>query len=83
MSSPSDRSAEALEWVKRKWGQDRRCPVCNFSDWGIGQSVGLKGYPGDPFGATVFAVIPVVCQNCGNTELLSGVVAGLFPGTNP
>jgi predicted nucleic-acid-binding Zn-ribbon protein len=80
MSTQAQVQEQALVWVRQNWGADRKCHVCGHSDWGVGESLGIKPYPPvDVLNSRVYPLIPVICQNCGYAELLSGVVAGIFP----
>ena len=75
-----ENAKKALKWVEERWGPDRKCPICGENNWTVGEVLGLKPYPEDPFRPSVFPVVPVTCTNCGNTHLLAAIAAGLVPG---
>lgn len=59
------------------------CPLCGDNNWNITDKVlqltefnakGAKGY--------AFPVIPLTCQNCGNTYFINVLVAGLIDKPN-
>lgn len=85
MPTQEEVQAAALAWIKERWGEDRACSICGHTNWGVGESLGLKAWPVPDlfraFGGNpgVYPVIPVVCTYCGHTQLLNGVTAGIFP----
>lgn len=59
---------EAIEWLIRKWGNDKACPYCDNTYWTVGSSIlGLPALAGG--GAIPF--LQVTCNNCGQSTLLS------------
>lgn len=76
-----DPKNKALHWLNKKWQGDKECPVCRHNQWTIGDAVELRPYQGGSvvIGGAVVPLIPVVCTNCGNTLLISAVVADALP----
>ena len=71
---------KAIEHLRAKWSQ-RPCPMCGIAQWSVqestyqllefNQGVGLS------IGGPLIPVLPVTCNNCGNTILVNAIKAGL------
>ena len=63
------------------------CPLCNNNQWTVGDTIfQLLEYneEGIVLGGKVWPVLPIVCENCGNTYFVNAIAAGLVePSTNP
>ncbi len=72
-----------LAHVNAKW-KVKLCALCHDNNWIFN---GPFHVPLNLPGARVYETMPVigvVCKNCGNTILISAIIAGLFvPGTAP
>jgi hypothetical protein len=57
------------------------CPVCGVSDWVIGTHYVALVLQDDPvhlkLTGTIYPLVPLVCRNCGNTQLINANVLGL------
>jgi hypothetical protein len=74
-------AARTIEYLQRKW-LGNPCPMCRVSSWNVQGSVYqlLQFNPSAlVVGGPVVPVIPVVCNNCGNTVLVNAITAGLLP----
>lgn len=73
--------AKMISHIKEKWVESR-CPFCTHRKWSIGENVfELREFQGGNMvigGVPIFPVVPVSCKNCGNTVLISGIVAGII-----
>lgn len=72
--------SKAIEYLREKW-LGRPCPMCGVGNWSVQDSTyqllqfnqnALVG------GGPVIPVIPVVCNNCGNTILVNALTAGFL-----
>jgi hypothetical protein len=76
----SDYDQEKLmAFVKEKW-KGANCPMCGGGDWSIQNKIfKLMEFTkqGLVVGGPVIPVIPVVCNNCGNTILMNAIVPDL------
>jgi len=61
--------------------------MCGVGNWNVQDSMfQLSQYNPLILGGPVIPVIPVVCNNCGNTILVNAITAGLLstaPGGKP
>ena len=68
-----------LQNVNTKWG-NRPCPMCNSSGWNVSDNIfELREFHGGNvvFGnGPIIPVIPVSCNNCGNTVLVNAIISG-------
>jgi hypothetical protein len=60
------------EFIKAKWGADRKCPYCESDKWLISTKCGeLDEYSAE--GQTndkSMPVVPIICENCGHVVLV-------------
>jgi predicted nucleic-acid-binding Zn-ribbon protein len=61
-----EEASEAVEWVRRKWGDEKPCPYCGSVEYAVGPPNSFLTYEGQP--TTPF--IPVTCRNCGQTAFI-------------
>ena len=57
-----------------------KCPICNQKKWiFVDKMFHLPEYVQDPdlMSNYSYPVVPIVCENCGNTLFISAIVAGL------
>ena len=75
-----------IEHLRTKW-LGTPCPMCHVVNWTVQDSIYqlLQFNQGVlRIGGPVIPVIPVVCNNCGNTVLVNAITAGLLPsGVKP
>ena len=71
---------DAVEWVRKKWGDDPVCPYCHTEHWNVMGLTFLESSPNDPQvpdGAR-FPLFQVACTNCGHTVLVNARVSGVL-----
>lgn len=68
--------------LREKWkGQVAPCPMCRATHWTVGD--GLVSQPmqepggGFQIGGPTLECLALICNNCGNTQLLNALVLGL------
>lgn len=70
-------------WIHSKWKQHNECLLCNSNSWSVTGIFEMRSFHGGTLvvggDSSVLPVLPVICNNCGNTVLLSAVVIGLTP----
>ena len=75
-------SKKLIAHLSNKWS-GRRCPLCNTGNWNVSDKVyELREFHGGGLvigGTPIVPVVPVTCDNCGNTVLVNTIVAGLTP----
>lgn len=73
-------SEKVFRHLFTKW-YNRKCPMCKAKNWGVSDSIyELKGFnqKEQSSGATpIIPVIPVTCENCGNTILINAIAADI------
>ena len=69
-----------ISHLQNKWGNGRGCPMCAEKNWGIDDAYQLTRFgKGDPAAdERVMPIVPVICQNCGYTVLVSAILAGVI-----
>ena len=71
---------KAIAHFSAKWA-GRSCPMCGIGGWNVQDSTYqlLEFNQGSlVVGGPVIPVIPVVCNNCGNTLLVNAIIAGVI-----
>ncbi len=74
-------SEKIIKHLKEKW-KGRACPMCGIGNWNISDKMfELREFHGGNMvmggNSSVAPVATVTCDNCGNTVLVNGIVAGL------
>jgi len=73
------KSEQFINHLKLKW-QGRRCPMCTLGNWTVSDKVfELHEFHGGDFvigGTPLIPVVPVTCDNCGNTVLVNALLSG-------
>ncbi len=68
-----------IAFLREKWG-GTPCPMCHASNWNV-NNVTFQLLDFNPtglvIGGPVFPVVPVVCNNCGNTIFLNAIKVGV------
>jgi len=66
-------------FIKDKWGPNRKCPYCGEGKWSISATCGEldeltleEGQSAKKY----LPVVPVTCENCGNTVLVHPAKSG-------
>src|SRR4051812_39820203 len=75
-------SAAIVKHLREKWG-GRSCPLCLSGSWQVADRVfELREFKGGGLFVGEFQyqpLIPVTCDNCGNTVLINGIVSKVVP----
>ncbi len=82
--------AKVIDFLQAKW-MNRPCPMCGSDGWAVQQgmfallelrdestAVGNSLPKPVTSAAQVVPVVPVVCKSCGNTVLISAIVANVI-----
>jgi hypothetical protein len=73
-------SEKIIKYLQEKWA-GRPCPMCGNAGWSVQDSVfELREFHGGSMvigGSALIPVVPVACNNCGNTVLINAIVAGV------
>jgi hypothetical protein len=73
-------SEKLINHLKEKWG-GQKCPLCLHGEWSVQDNAyELREFHGGSMvigGSALIPVVPVTCNNCGNTVLINGIIAGL------
>jgi hypothetical protein len=74
-------SQKLISHLSAKW-QGRACQMCGTNKWTVSDSIfELREYnQGDLVlgGSPLIPVVPVTCNNCGNTVFVNAITAGLI-----
>ena len=76
-----DDRKKMIRHLTDKWGEQRKCPMCGKGPWGVdGEIFELRKFNKEAFvvGGPIVPVVPVTCNNCGNTILVNAFVAGVL-----
>ena len=80
MSLSEENKNKMFKFLDEKIPDMGACPLCKKKQWSVSDTVWqlpefLK--EGLMVGGTIFPVISITCNNCGNTYFLNAVVAGI------
>ncbi|MBO8131979.1 MAG: hypothetical protein H0Z29_10795 [Candidatus Marinimicrobia bacterium] len=68
-----------IQFLNEKW-QKRPCPMCGVGNWSVQDRVfELREFRGGSLvvgGTPIMPIIPVICNNCGNTILINAKTTG-------
>ena len=74
---------KVINFIQNKW-QNQICPLCYGKSWNVAEKVfELREFNdgdlhvGGP-NASIVPVIPVICENCGNTIFINALSTGLI-----
>lgn len=75
-------STAFINYLNEKW-KNVSCPLCKKGPWGISDSTfELREFHGGNMviggQSSILPVVPVTCNNCGNTVLISALKAGVI-----
>lgn len=79
MNLTPDQSKKFLATIQAKWRPPFQCTCCGANNWSIAESVfQLTEFHGSGMriGGLLVPVVPVTCNNCGNTLVINALVAG-------
>lgn len=72
---------KVMQHLVNKWGEKKKCPMCNQSSWWISDTVyEMREFHGGGLvlgAGPIIPIITVACQNCGNTIFINAIVAGV------
>lgn len=78
-TKPNYNVEKLIQHLNAKW-QDRPCPMCNANVWTLSDKVfEMREYFGGNlvFGVgSINPVIPVTCNNCGNSIMVNALTSG-------
>ncbi len=74
-------SAKIIGHLNSKW-EGRSCQMCGTGKWNVSDSIfELREYNQGNMvigGGPIIPIVPVTCENCGNTILVNAIKAGLI-----
>ena len=72
------------EYLKKIHGS--ACPLCGNNHWSISDQIFQAiefAYSGLPIGGASYPMVPLVCDNCGNTYFINALKAGFLDFPEP
>ena len=80
MKMNDDQKMKMKDFLNSRWESPFKCSYCGKNEWIISDSLFqlIEFNDGNlVIGGDIVPIIPVSCSNCGNTVLVSAVVAGI------
>lgn len=81
MKLDKEQTEKLNKHLQEKWKPPVACGVCGANDWNISGEIYefREFHQGNMVigGSAIIPVIPVTCNNCGNTVFINPLVAGL------
>ena len=78
-------SQKVLTHLKEKW-KGKSCPMCEIGNWNVSDNIfELRKFHGGNLvvsNTPIVPLVPVTCDNCGNTILVNAVKIGLIKPSN-
>jgi len=75
-------SIKIIKYLKSKWGDEKRCPMCDQTEWIVNDKIfELREFKGGSIilgNIPIFPVIPIICKNCSNTIFINPINARLL-----
>lgn len=80
---------QAKEWINKHSPDDLTCQVCKTTKWILGDMFVAppsyipqtqQGAGGISIGGSLYPLVPIICDNCGNTLFINAVMMGLIKG---
>lgn len=71
---------QIIDFLNDKW-KSNTCPYCGKQEWNVTESVfELREFNEGNLnvGGPITPVIPITCQNCGNTVFINALTSGLL-----
>jgi hypothetical protein len=80
------KSEEIIKHLTEKW-KGRSCPMCGTGNWNVQEKVfELREFNngGMVVGGNmpIIPVVPVTCDNCGNSVMVNAIIAGAVSSDN-
>ena len=76
---------KVIQQLNSKW-ENRPCPMCGSNSWNVSDKVyELREFHGGNLvigSGPIFPVIPVSCNNCGNSVMVNALMAGAIERHN-
>ena len=76
---------KVIQHLNSKWG-NRPCPMCGSNSWNVSDKVyELREFHGGNLvlgSGPIFPVIPVSCNNCGNSVMVNALMSGAIERQN-
>ncbi|MGJ8593073.1 MAG: hypothetical protein ACSHXF_11015 [Aquaticitalea sp.] len=74
-----------IKHLNLKWGS-RPCPMCGSNGWNVSDNVyELREFHGGNLvlgNGPIYPIIPVSCNNCGNSVMVNALMAGAIERPN-
>ena len=71
-----------LNFLKEKWTQSKKCPICSTNDWRHGQYT-LNVEPRNQSKIeSAYAVFHIACGNCGYMNFFNAVTIGIVESSD-
>lgn len=71
--------------LNEKWG-NRPCPMCGSNSWNVSDKIyELREFHGGNLvlgNGPIFPVVPVSCNNCGNSVFINAILSGAIDRQN-
>lgn len=81
MELSSDQKKKLMTHLNTKW-ENRPCHLCGENDWTVSESIfEMTEFLGENRSMTpgkIFPVVTVMCNDCGNTNLINPFVVGII-----
>jgi len=81
MKLTKQQQEQMVNYIKTKWAAPTSCPVCRQNTWQVAAEVHeIREFSGGNIvlgGSALVPLVPVTCQNCGNTMLFNALIAGV------
>ena len=76
---------KVITHLNEKW-KNRPCPMCGSNSWNVSDKVyELREFHGGTLmlgNGPIFPVVPVSCNNCGNSVLVNAIFTGVIDKPN-
>jgi predicted nucleic-acid-binding Zn-ribbon protein len=73
------KSEKFIDYLKTKW-RGQKCPMCGTGNWNVSDKVFelREFHDGNVVigNGPIVPIVPVTCDNCGNTVLVNAIVSG-------
>ena len=80
MIKDEERQKKIIEHLSKKWN-GQACTMCKTGNWSVSDTIfELREYNDGNMvigNVPIFPVIPITCDNCGNSLMINAIVAGI------
>lgn len=82
MKLTKDQHKKIIDYIRKKWTTPSTCPVCKNNNWTVSTDVyEVRLFHGGNMviggKSSIMPLIPVICNECGNTILFNAIITGL------